>query len=48
VYVGTCGVTVGSEETTGQVLPSTPVTLGPLPVTNQAGQVAIDPNPQAC
>ena len=43
VYAGTCGVYAGSPATTGQAFGSTPT-----PVTNQAGQLAIDPNPSAC
>lgn len=43
LYAGTCGVYAGSPATTGQVLGTTPT-----PVSNQAGQVAIDPNPSAC
>ena len=43
LYAGTCGVYAGSPATTGQVLGSSPT-----PVSNQAGQVAIDPNPSAC
>ena len=43
LYVGTCGVYAGSPATTGQAFGSTPT-----PVTNQAGQVAVDPNPSAC
>lgn len=34
-YVGTCGVTVGSEATTGQ--------LGSTPVSNSAGQISVNP-----
>lgn len=43
LYVGTCGVYAGSPATTGQVFGTSPT-----PVTNQAGQVAVDPNPSAC
>lgn len=43
LYVGTCGVYAGSPATTGQAFAGTPT-----PVTNQAGQVAVDPNPSAC
>ena len=43
LYAGTCGLYAGSPATTGQVLGS-----GPTPVSNQAGQVAVDPNPSAC
>ena len=43
VYVGTCGVYAGSPATTGQVLGT-----NPTPVSNQAGQLAVDPNPSAC
>jgi hypothetical protein len=42
LYAGTCGVYAGSPATTGQVFTS------PTPVTNQAGQLAVDPNPSAC
>ena len=42
LYAGTCGVYAGSPATTGQALSS------PTPVSNQAGQVAVDPNPSAC
>ena len=48
LYIGTCGVYAGSPATTGQVFGTTPVMAGPMPVTNQAGQLAIDPNPSAC
>jgi hypothetical protein len=48
VYVGTCGVYAGSSPTTGTALGTSPHTVGGVPVTNQAGQVAIDPNPNAC
>jgi hypothetical protein len=48
LYAGTCGVYAGSPATTGQVLGSSPQAVGPFPVTNQAGQVAFDPNPSAC
>lgn len=47
-YVGTCGVYAGSPETTGQLLGTTPIALDGVPVTNQAGQVAIDPDPSTC
>jgi hypothetical protein len=43
LYVGTCGVYAGSPATTGQVLGTTPT-----PVSNSAGQVAIDPQPNVC
>lgn len=43
LYVGTCGVYAGSPATTGKAFGSSPT-----PATNQAGQVAIDPNPTAC
>lgn len=43
LYAGTCGVYAGSPATTGQVFGT-----NPTPVTNQAGQVAVDPNPGAC
>ena len=43
VYAGTCGVYAGSPATTGQALGSSPT-----PVSNQAGQVAVDPNPGTC
>lgn len=39
LYVGTCGVYAGSPATTGST---------PTPVSNQAGQIAIDPNPSVC
>lgn len=48
LYVGTCGVYAGSPATTGQVLGTKPVVVGGVPVTNQAGQIAIDPNPGTC
>jgi hypothetical protein len=48
LYVGTCGVYAGSPATTGQALGTKPTSIGGVPVTNQAGQVAIDPNPAAC
>lgn len=44
VYVGTCGVYAGSEATTGQLVGP----LGATPVTNGAGQVAVDPAPGSC
>ena len=44
LYVGTCGVYAGSEGTTGQIFGP----AGGTPVNNQAGQLAIDPNPSAC
>lgn len=43
LYAGTCGVYAGSPATTGQVFGGTPT-----PVTNAAGQIAVDPNPSAC
>jgi hypothetical protein len=43
LYVGTCGVYAGSPATTGQVFGTSPT-----PVSNQAGQLAIDPNPGVC
>jgi hypothetical protein len=48
VYVGTCGVYMGSPGTTGQLLGTKPVSVAGEQVTNQAGQVAVDPNPSAC
>jgi hypothetical protein len=48
VYVGTCGVYVGSPATTGAVVGANPMLVGGMPVTNRAGQIAIDPNPSAC
>lgn len=46
LYVGTCGVYAGSAATSGQVLGSLPSL--PVPLTNKAGQLAVDPNPSAC
>lgn len=43
LYVGTCGVYAGSPATTGQAFGTSPT-----PVSNQAGQVAVDPNLSAC
>ena len=48
VYVGTCGVYLGSPATTGTIFKSKPIFLGPLQLTNAAGQLAIDPNPSVC
>ena len=48
LYIGTCGVYAGSPATTGQVFGIAPMPAGPVPVTNAAGQVAIDPNPSVC
>ncbi|HET6875851.1 MAG TPA: hypothetical protein VFH70_13780, partial [Acidimicrobiales bacterium] len=48
LYVGTCGVYAGSPATTGQAFGTKPMIIGGIPVTNQAGQIAIDPNPSAC
>jgi hypothetical protein len=48
VYLGTCGIYVGSPATTGQVFGSSPISAGGTPITNQAGQVAIDPAPASC
>jgi hypothetical protein len=48
LYVGTCGVYAGSPATTGMVLGSTPLSLGPIPVTDRAGQVAVDLQPGTC
>jgi hypothetical protein len=48
VYVGTCGVYLGSPATTGAIFKGKPVSLGPLRLTNEAGQIAIDPNPSVC
>lgn len=48
VYIGTCGVYLGSPATTGQVLGSKPLAVGGLSLTNSAGQIAIDPNPAIC
>lgn len=42
-YAGTCGVYAGSPATTGQAFGTSPT-----PLSNQAGQVAVDPNPSAC
>ena len=47
-YVGTCGIYLGSPATTGQVLGYSVLTIGGVPVTNKAGQVAIDPVPSSC
>ena len=48
VYAGTCGVYAGSPATTGQIAGTKPMSVGGVPVTNQAGQIAVDPNPSAC
>lgn len=47
-YVGTCGIYAGSPATTGAAFGDKPMTVAGLTLTNQAGQVAIDPNPSAC
>jgi hypothetical protein len=47
-YVGTCGVYLGSPATTGQVLGTSVLAPTGTPLTNRAGQVAIDPAPSTC
>lgn len=48
LYVGTCGVFIGSPATTGAVLGTQPMSVGPMSVVNSAGQIAIDPVPTSC
>ena len=48
LYVGTCGVFIGSPSTTGSIVGTTPMSAGPLGVVNAAGQIAIDPMPGSC
>jgi hypothetical protein len=48
LYVGTCGVFVGSPATTGAALGTTPQSVGPMEVVNSAGQVAVEPFPATC
>ena len=48
LYVGTCGVYAGSEATTGTIVGDKQQTVGGQQVINNAGQVAIDPNPTVC
>ena len=48
LYVGTCGVFIGSPATTGAIVGTKPRSVGPVAVVNAAGQIAIDPAPASC
>jgi hypothetical protein len=48
IYVGSCGIYLGSPATTGKLLGDKPISLGGVQIVNAAGQLAIDPAPGSC